>query len=121
MIDLEIYRPQIEAALSYDGEGGSFEDVAAAIQRGDLQVWPGANSVIITHIVREPWLTTLHFYIAGGVLEELEQMTPNVLAWGKTQGCTRASLYGRPGWERTFLARTGWNKSRLICMEKDLG
>lgn len=118
-IDISAYRRYIEDALEYAGRSHTFDDVVAAVASGAAQFWPGPSSVIITEIIREPQKTRLHFWLAGGTLPELEQMTPVILDWGRAHGCDAATLTGRKGWERTFLSRTGWT-STLVVLEKDL-
>lgn len=119
MVDLDGARPHIEAALSYAGGTHTFEDVRAGIHEGRLQFWPGPNSAIITEIIEYPQKRTLHFFLAGGNLAELEVMVPGIIEWGRTQGCSAASLTGRKGWERSFLKREGW-ATKLVVMTKDL-
>jgi hypothetical protein len=116
---LDHYRTDIEAALAYAGDTHTFDDVVAAVAEGKARSWPGPHSVIITEMVEYPRSKHIHFWIAGGNLAELEQMTPIILDWARTQGCTKASLAGRRGWERTFIARTGWKQS-LVVFEKSL-
>jgi hypothetical protein len=116
---LDGYRAQIEAALVYSGHSHTFEDVAAMVAAGTAQFWGGPTSVIVTEIVQEPQHKVLHFFLAGGNLAELEQMTPLIEQWGRERGCVRASLIGRKGWDRTFLKRQGWHNG-LVVLEKDL-
>lgn len=117
--DLQSYRAQIEAALVYSGHSHTFADVAQMIADGKAQFWGGPTSVIVTEIVLEPQQKVLHFFLAGGSLVELEEMTPIILKWAREKGCTRASLIGRKGWDRTFLKRQGWTNG-LVVLEKDL-
>jgi hypothetical protein len=121
MLDLEGARPHIEAALSYGGHTHTFDDVREMIERGEAIFWPGPNSAIITQVIEQPQLRTLHFFLAGGNLAELEAMLPGICEWGrKERGCKYATLTGRKGWERTFLTkREGW-KSNLVVMSKEL-
>lgn len=112
-------RPHIEAALSYAGGTHTFEDVAGMVDDGRLQFWPGPRSVIVTEIIEYPRCRSLHFFLAGGRLEELRLMLPPILAWGKRQGCTNATLTGRKGWTRSFLVDEGWHDS-LVLMTKEL-
>lgn len=120
MTDLERARPHIEAALSYAHGTYSFEDVVAGLASGKLLLWPGENSAVVTQIVEHPRKRTLHFFLAGGNLAELERMLPLIIEWGRTRGCTQASLTGRRGWERTFLTkREGWNAD-LVVMTKEI-
>jgi hypothetical protein len=116
---LTAYRPQIEAALVYSGHSHTFDDVAQLVKDGKAQFWGGPTSVVITQVVLEPQHKVLHFFLAGGNLAELEKMTPLIEQWGREQGCTRASLVGRKGWDRTFLSRQGWHNG-LVVLEKDL-
>lgn len=110
----------IESALVYAGGSHTFEDVADAVERGEAQFWPGPHSCIVTEIDRQPRHRVLHFFLAAGTTPELEAMTPGILAWGKEQGCTVARFVGRKGWERSFLARTGWTNSQVIVMERPI-
>jgi hypothetical protein len=119
-MDLERARPHIEAALSYAGGTHTYEDVVAMIHAGRLKFWPGPNSAVVTEIIEYPRRRTLHFFLAGGNLAELEVMLPGIIEWGRTtQGCDSASLTGRKGWERTFLKREGWT-ANLVVMTKAL-
>jgi hypothetical protein len=114
------YRSQIEAALGYEGGNYSFDDVVAMVNSGVMQLWTRPQSVAITTINVYPQRKTLHFFIAGGNLSELENMLPEIETWAKAQGCTGATLLGRPGWERTFLARKGWTRTAVL-METTYG
>lgn len=110
----------ISAALEYAGNSHTLEDVRALVEQGSLQLWPGKDSVILTEILQTPRRRTLHFFVAGGDLEEIRRSYLPILEWGKSVGCTHASLVGRKGWERTFLTREdGWT-APLIYMEKVL-
>ena len=60
----------------------------------------------------------LHFFLAGGVMAELEAMTPIILEWGVAHGCTKARLVGRKGWARSFLMDSGWHDTGLVILEK---
>lgn len=119
-MELADRRDQIEAALQYADGSHRFEDIVAAVEAGRMQFWPGPGSAIITEILETPGYKSVNFFLAGGELPELERMTPVVLEWAKAEGCTKAIFAGRPGWERTFLTRTGWEKSKLVVLEKQL-
>lgn len=113
-IDVNAFRRYIEDALVYSGGTHTFEDVTAAIDAGTLQLWPGLSSAVVTEVVDAPRQRILNFFLAGGNLAELETMLPIILAWGKEQGCVKATLVGRKGWERTFLTRKGWKLSQVV-------
>jgi hypothetical protein len=119
-IDISARRSYIEAALEYADGSHSFQDICDAVAAGKMQFWPGPASAVITEILESPRQRSLNFFLAGGNLAELEMMTPTILEWGRRQGCIRATFYGRPGWERTFLTRTGWAPARMVVFEKEL-
>lgn len=118
--DISTYRSQIEAALKYADDSHSFEDIVRGIEDGQLQFWPGPNSVIITEILTYPNYRALNFFLAGGDITELEAMYTPIEDWAQARGCDRAILTGRKGWERSFLTKTqGW-RSTLTVYEKKL-
>lgn len=118
-MNINDYRPQIEAALKYSGHSHTFDDVVAMVEAGTAQVWFGPSSVIVTEIVLEPQFKVLQYFLAGGNLAELEAMQPIIEQWAREHGCTRAVIVGRKGWERTFLARQGWTNG-LVVLDKVL-
>lgn len=119
-IALERYKSQIEAALSYSNASHRYEDVAAMVDAGTAQFWPGPSSLIISETVEYPRKRVLHIFLAGGTLPELEAMIPLVLDWGKANGCSHATFLGRRGWLRTFVTNLGWRDTQLVFMERSL-
>lgn len=117
--DLERLRHHVEAALEYSGGTHGIEDIAEGLKSGRFQLWPANNSVIVTEIIVYPRLKNLHFFLAGGDLDELRLMQPLVESWGKSMGCTRVSLAGRKGWAKTFLRDEGY-KPKWFVLSKDL-
>ena len=117
--EFERLRHHVAAALEYSGGSHAVEDIADGIRRGVFQLWPGADSVIVTEIIVYPQLKDLHFFLAGGDLDELRLMQPLIESWGKDMGCSRVSLAGRRGWERTFLRDRGY-EPKWFVMCKDL-
>lgn len=120
MLEIERFRPHIEAALAYGDGTRTYDDVAALVAAGQATLWPGPASVVITETVLEPRSKTLHFFLAAGKMAELEIMTPHILDWGRSHGCSNATLIGRKGWQRSFLTRTGWRVAPVILMETTL-
>lgn len=119
--DLEFARcsEYISAALEYAGGTHTLSDVRDMIADGRLQLWPGPHSAMVTEIRQDPQRRTLHFFLAGGSLHELQAMLPSILAWGRSHGCSTASLLGRPGWVRSFLVKEGWLPTAVL-METSL-
>ena len=106
---LERLRQHVEAALEYSGGTHQFEDVLEMVEKNQLQVWPATQSIVLTEIIVYPRLKNLHYFLAGGDLDELSRMRPMIESWGKSLGCTRVSLAGRRGWAKTFLKDEGYS------------
>jgi hypothetical protein len=95
--------PWIKGALTYARGAFLLEDVRAAVERGDAQFWPGANSAVVTEVQTFPRLKSLHFWLVGGELPELlNRLRPAIEFWGILQGCTGFSTAGREGWQRAM-------------------
>lgn len=120
MTDLSKHKRFIEDALRQGWQGHTYEDVCRGVEEGDMQAWTSKHAIIITQIILFPKFKQFYIFLAGGNLAELEAMSPTLEAWAKEQGCKRAVLIGRPGWQRTYLARTGWRQEPVIYMEKTL-
>ena len=105
---LERLRHHVEAALEYSGGTHHFEDILEMVKDSRLQVWPAKESIVLTEIIVYPRLKNLHYFLAGGDLDELSRMRPLIESWGRSVGCTRVTLAGRKGWAKTFLQDEGY-------------
>jgi hypothetical protein len=115
---LERLRQHVEAALEYSGGTHQFEDVLEMVKKNQLQVWPATQSIVLTEIIVYPRLKNLHYFLAGGDLDELSRMRPMIESWGKSLGCTRVSLAGRRGWAKTFLKDEGYSPQWTVLAKK---
>jgi hypothetical protein len=111
-------RQWISAALEYSGGTHTLDDIAAGILSNRYQLWPGQKSAVVTEVIVYPQLKDLHFFLAGGDLDELKKMRPHIENWGKSVGCTRVTLAGRKGWERTFLKDEGYEPQWFILSKE---
>lgn len=110
----------IEKALAYTNGTHTMQDIWDCIKEGKLQFWYGAESIVLTEILQTPQRSILHFFLIGGSLSELQRMYPDIIEWGKRQGCTRASGTGRAGWQRiAFLQEDDWTPTGVV-FEKEL-
>ena len=117
--DFDRLSPQITAALVYAKGSHTLADVRAAIERGDAQLWPGVQSVIVTEVIRTPQQLELHYWLAGGDGREIQAMYPHISEWGRRIGCRVEKMVGRRGWERTWLTKeAGWEPLAVVyCKE----
>lgn len=112
-------KPFIEDALRYANGTHTIEDIEVAIASKAMQFWPGQQSAVITEIHVYPRKKALHYFLAGGNLEELSRMRPFIELWAHQIQCTHITLAGRRGWLRTFLADEGY-KEQWTVMSKEL-
>jgi hypothetical protein len=98
----------IERALA-EGDGHLLaEDVLAALQRREMQLWVLRRDdllvgALITEIVRWPRRTVCRLVLAGaedGLREEWLPCRGLLERWARAEGCTSIEIYGRPGWAR---------------------
>jgi len=112
--DFERLAPQLERALK-GARGYTLDDVREGISNGQMQLWPGLDSAIISQIIERPQGRELLFFLAAGNMEEMKRLYPIVMDWGRSKGCTYASMIGRKGWERSFLTREeGWKATHVV-------
>jgi len=117
--DVARCRTYIEAALKYSQGTHTFSDIAAGLLSGRYQLWAGQNSAVVTEIIVYPRMRDLHYFLAGGDLNELKEIRPSIEDWGRKNGCSRVSLAGRLGWAKTFLKDEGYEPAWFI-LKKDL-
>lgn len=118
MTEIERCRPWIEAALEYANGTHLFEDVAAMIEAGRLQLWPAPEGCLVSEIVDYPRKRIFNVFLAGGELDQLTDMHEDMRLWAIAQGCDAATMHGRRGWTKVLKAN-GWREA-LVTMEKDL-
>lgn len=119
MTELERCKPWIVAALEYSGGTHLFEDIAAGIASGHMQLWPAPDGCLVTEIVVFPRKKVLNVFLGGGKLRQLTDMHDDVAAWARAQGCEAATINGRPGWQRVYRSR-GWQPLHMT-LTKELG
>lgn len=96
-------KPWIEAALEYDGGFYKIEHVREEIEAKRALLWVGKKSAVVCQLWHFPTGTALHYWLAGGDLDELlNDMRPVIEQRAKDAGCVSIILAGRRGWERAM-------------------
>lgn len=114
----EEFAELISPALEHAGSTHSVDDVLAMLARGEAQAWIGERSVLVTRIDDHPRAKVLTHWLGGGDLEEVGRtLRRRAEAWGKEQGCDRAWIIGRPGWERELKDEGFAPAARLLVKE----
>jgi hypothetical protein len=73
-----------------------------ALNRDEMQFWPGVNTAIVTEIVNYPQKKIIHVFLAAGDMNEVIRMLPYIEEHGKKEGCSLFALTGRKGWEKVI-------------------
>jgi hypothetical protein len=120
MRDLTPWRRFIEDALNVGWQGHTYEDICREIEDGTMQIWTRPDAAVVTQIVLFPQYKQCFICFAGGNLAAVESIAVDVEAYARAEGCDRMAFIGRPGWQRTFLNRTGWHTDPVVYMEKEL-
>lgn len=95
--------PHLETALISYGETHSKDEVWSLIESGKAQFWPLPNAALVTQIDKHnTGLTELRVWLAGGDVHEIASQEPIIEQWAKDEGCQRAVIFGRRGWQRTL-------------------
>ena len=115
--EIERCKPFLVPAIDREREV-SWDWVQQGVLRGDLQLWPGYESAIVTRVILKEDHDELQWMFAGGKLEEITQeMRPVIEDWARSQNITRASLSARPGWEKVL---PDYQRSKNIKLFKEL-
>lgn len=116
--ELERCRPWIEDALQYCGGTHHFDDIAAGVYAGRMQLWPAPRGCIVTEIVVYPRKKVLNLFLAGGELDQLVDMNNDITAWAIKNKCAAGTMSGRIGWKKV-LEPLGW-KQMYTTFQKEV-
>jgi hypothetical protein len=112
-------RELISSALDYSTDAFNVDDIIEGILSGQLQLFTGKDSLLVTQVVFFPQKKSVNILIGAGELNELISMVENVVApQAKDIGCKDLTLVGRKGWLKV-LKETNW-KQKYIYLSKEL-
>ena len=97
--------PWLEGALHRGGDTLTLAMVRTRIGEGQYQFWPAPAGAVVTQVIHGETEKEFNILLAGGTLDQLEEMMPSLEAFGRAQGCVLFTVLGRRGWERTFLCQ----------------
>ena len=70
------------------------------IEAGEAALFVGQKSAVVTQEIDVPAGRILHFWLAGGDVNELAKIAADVEAAAKEKGISKISIVGRRGWKR---------------------
>ena len=89
-------------ALEYSGGTHNLEDVAMALHKDYMLLWPTNESVLVTEVVQYPRAKHMHVFLGAGNMHELLYTMPFVIKQAKIDGCSKVTVTGRRGWEKVL-------------------
>lgn len=93
-----------EALNAIDRPLYTVEAVETELAANNAMLWLGERSCVVTTLTDFPSVgeRVIEVWLAGGDLEEIKDMIPQIEAWAVQAGCTQAEVNGRLGWVRTL-------------------
>ena len=96
--DFAAAAPHIASALEHCGNTHHLNDVYYLVLNNEAALFVGKKSAVVTQEIILPVGRQLHFWLAGGDLEELVDIEADVRAAAREKGIKRFSIVGRKGW-----------------------
>lgn len=112
---------KLEEALERGGGTHNFmRDIVPHLAQGTgrYQLWHRNGGAIVTELIDFPNFRVVNYFLVAGELPSVLAMQPEIDAWARTNGATRAVADGRLGWKRA-LEPYGW-KQRSVGLYRDL-
>lgn len=99
---------QVARWIDSAGTDWTAEEVFAGVERGDFHLWLHPEGCVVTEFIVSPRHKALHAWIMGGEsLKVLEDLTPDIEAFGRKHGCDLGGATGRKAWIR-FARKYGY-------------
>jgi len=98
---------RLQRALEYAGGTHRMDNVVEMLKAGDATLFENEGGVVVAEIQTYPLCKVAHFWLGAGELRACVDLEDEVLRWGIEQGCSAATIVGRPGWGRIGASR-GW-------------
>ena len=110
---------RLKKALAVGGNTHAPDDIAAAVERGEMQAWVNNDSLVITEVVHYPRVSVVNIVIAVGKLSEVMALQPAIEEFAREHKCHALRMEGRKGWERV-LPHHGWKPDNKVIFERTL-
>lgn len=110
---------RLRKALAVGGNTHDPQDIAAAVERGEMQAWVNGESLVITEVVHYPRISVVNIVIAVGRLSEVMSLQPAIEIFAREHKCAALRMEGRKGWERV-LPHHGWKADQKVIFERTL-
>ncbi len=111
------FRDRFQAAM--DPAYYPIDHLDQLILSGGAVLFAEGGAAIVVEIKTFPsGLRALHGLVAAGDLSSIRTLIAHAEAWGRAEGCTRAIIESRLGWERAM--RSAGYRAHQISIVKEL-
>lgn len=107
--------PHIANALERSGNTHHLNDIYQLLLNKEAALFVGERSAVVTQEITLPVGRQLHFWLAGGDLEELVEIEADVEAAARQVGIKRFSIVGRKGWRNKL---PGYREAGVILTKE---
>lgn len=104
--NFEVAAPYLQATLDRTADGKmTLDDVRDRVMLGDLQLWLGEGFAGTTEVLDYPQRRVVLVHLAGGKLDAMLPVYPQIEEFAKSVGATGIEIAGREGWARVMKDR----------------
>jgi hypothetical protein len=89
-------------ASALEGSGWSVSEILEGVARGDFFLFLHPEGCMVAEFIQSPRMKAMHVFAAGGTMEAVRALLPQVEAFGRENGCDRGGATGRKGWARVL-------------------
>lgn len=105
----------INDALEYSNGTHDIDDVMQGLKTGEFQLFANDGACVVTQLTQYPKKKVCFIFLAGGELESVKRLQPEVSQWAKDKGCEVLTMIGRKGWSKVL----DW-QTDAVCMTRVL-
>ncbi|HEX4197577.1 MAG TPA: hypothetical protein VHZ26_09045 [Caulobacteraceae bacterium] len=103
----------LAAALAYEDGRRSMADLFSAYRTGQMVLFDAPQSAMLVELLPSSNGRLLNILLAGGRMDEVDQLRAQAETWGIARGCVAAVVVGRRGWLRAW-RRYGYVAAPMI-------
>lgn len=112
------WKLHVDHILEMHGGFYTFDDIVAAVQRGDMQSFNCNESWAVVQVIDFPRKRVVDVVFVVGKMEDMELLESEVIGWAREIGAVMLMTGARNGWRDRAQVR-GWKTVSSIFM-KDL-
>lgn len=97
--------PWIEKAMDHGTKTHTKDELKYLVMTGQCHLYFSTEGCVVTFIKQFPQAKIMELWYAGGKLDALFDLEPQILEDSKSWGCTHVQVSGRMGWQKALKNR----------------